>query len=594
MSRRLDNLIPLKARLNHLQLAGWTPSRVAQQGLGCRLLADVRIPMPDGVRLSADIYLPKRPGRYPVILQFSAYNLDLHSIGAPKGTNEIGSPPVITDRGYVQVVVTARGIGRSEGELMRWHAESEVRDHLVCIAWAAEQPWSSGEVCLFGTSYYGMNQPTVAAHRPPALKAFFCNEICTDFRRHVFRYSGYPNIEFLALWAGANFTAKGVKLHVPPIVRAALSHLVNRPLAWKLAKPHIDRIMQRFKKNRPVPRALDNYVALLADEDNDPTNRFDEGSFRLLPQIKIPFVVVQNRGLIALHQFGSYDLFERAGTPADRKWLIIGPAEYELPVLSWQLEALAFFDHVVRGIDNGYDRQSAVRWWRDGSRNGQSSWGAAADFPPPAAAPLTLHPAPTDRHGAGTLDEGQVRHGGVSNWIALPQTPGLLPGIDTVMPEVLRFRHKFAVDAELVGPARLHLRLASSEIDTHVVARIDRIDGTTGKRQCLSMGNQRAATRTVALEYSTRAERAIDDRVKAPLEPGRPIDLEVNMTPTAAVVRRGDVLELAVASRPGLLAVPVRAGFVSFEAPLPPYIARNTLLHGDGTVLELTALQATS
>ena len=134
----------------------------------------------------------------------------------PKGTNEIGSPPVITDRGYVQIVVTARGVGRSEGELMRWHAETEVQDHAACIAWAAEQPWSTGDVCLFGTSYYGMNQPNVASLRPPALKAFFCNEICTDFRRHVFRYAGYPNIEFFGLWTGANFTASGMKLYVPP------------------------------------------------------------------------------------------------------------------------------------------------------------------------------------------------------------------------------------------------------------------------------------------------------------------------------------------------------------------------------------------
>ena len=198
MAAWLDNLIPLKSRLNHLQLAGWQPAKVADQGLGCRLLADVMIPMKDGTKLSADVYLPKKPGRYPAIVQFAAYNRDLHTIGVPKGTNEIGSPPIVTDRGYAQVVVTARGVGRSEGELRRWHAESEVQDHLACVAWAGEQPWSSGDVCLFGTSYYGMNQPTIAAHRPPALKAFFCNEICTDFRRHVFRYAGYPNVEFLA------------------------------------------------------------------------------------------------------------------------------------------------------------------------------------------------------------------------------------------------------------------------------------------------------------------------------------------------------------------------------------------------------------
>jgi putative CocE/NonD family hydrolase len=589
----LDNLIPLKSRFNHLQLAGWQPGKVADQALGCRLLADVMIPMADGTKLSADIYVPKKPGRYPVILQFSAYNLDLHTIGVPKGTNEIGSPRLITDRGYVQVVVTARGIGRSEGELMRWHAESEVQDHLACVAWASEQPWSSGEVCLFGTSYYGMNQPTIASHRPPALKAFFCNEICTDFRRHVFRYAGYPNIEFFGLWSGANFTASGVKLHVPPVVRAALSYLVNRPFLWNLAQRRIDAIMQGFKKNRPIPRALENLVAFLTDTDNDPANRTDEGSFRRLSQIEVPFVVAQNRGNISLHQFGSYDLFERAGTPAGRKWLIVGPAEYELPAYSWQLEALAFFDHVVKGVDNGYDRQPAVRWSRDGAAANESPWGGAADFPPPESRSLILHPAHAGKSGIGSLLLEPAPEAS-SHWLAAPKVPGLVPGTDSVMPHVLRFSYAVPKDVELVGPAHLRLGLASTEIDTHVVARLDRID-RAGKRQCLSMGNQRAATRHVMPEFSTRAERAIDDRIRTPLIPNEPVDLTVNMTPTAAVLHAGDTLELAVASRPALLAASVKDGFLSYEGyALPQYIARNTMLHGARTALDLTIMDLSS
>jgi hypothetical protein len=73
--------------------------------------------------------------------------------------------------------------------------------------------------------------------------------------------------------------------------------------------------------------------------------------------------------------------------------------------------------------------------------------------------------------------------------------------------------------------------------------------------------------------------------------PGEPVDLQVNMTPTAAVLHAGDTLELAVASRPALLAASVRDGFLSYEGyALPQYIARNTMLHGARTALELTAL----
>ena len=106
MTAWLDNLIPLKApRLEEHQLAGWQPKTVAMQGLGCRLLADQRVPVDGGVSLSADVYTPKRPGRYPAIVQFAAYSRELHTAGVPAGNNEIGSPPVFTGRGYTPVVV---------------------------------------------------------------------------------------------------------------------------------------------------------------------------------------------------------------------------------------------------------------------------------------------------------------------------------------------------------------------------------------------------------------------------------------------------------------------------------------------------------
>jgi predicted acyl esterase len=73
MSAWLDNLIPLKApRLDAHQFAGWQPMTVALQGIGCRLLADQRVPVEGGLSLSADVYTPKRPGRYPAIVQFAA------------------------------------------------------------------------------------------------------------------------------------------------------------------------------------------------------------------------------------------------------------------------------------------------------------------------------------------------------------------------------------------------------------------------------------------------------------------------------------------------------------------------------------------
>lgn len=144
----LDNLIPLKApELTHEQFAGWQPTCAAAEGLGCRLLADQRIEVPGGVTLSADVYVPRVAGRYPAIVQFAAYTRELHTAGMPSGSNEIGAPPVFTNRGYAQVVVMRRGMGRSGGVENVFLSPQDVDDHERCIAWAAEQPWCDGRGC---------------------------------------------------------------------------------------------------------------------------------------------------------------------------------------------------------------------------------------------------------------------------------------------------------------------------------------------------------------------------------------------------------------------------------------------------------------
>ncbi len=82
-----------------------------------------------------------------------------------------------------------------------------------------------------------------------------------------------------------------------------------------------------------------------------------------------------------------------------RKWLIIGPAEYDLPCMHWQLEALAFFDHLLHGADNGYARQPAVRYFTDGT----GDYRTATDFPIPGSETVRLYPAALRRE-AGKID----------------------------------------------------------------------------------------------------------------------------------------------------------------------------------------------
>ncbi len=154
-----------------------------------------------------------------------------------------------------------------------------------------------------------------------------------------------------------------------------------------------------------------------------------------LRDIEVPFVVVQNAGYLNLHQFGAYDLFENASTPKDRRWLIVGPATYGLPVYLWQLEALAFFDHLVYGADNGYAAQPRVRYWTEGANN----YRCAPDWPLPGSTPLRLYPASSGAERRTHRLDSVPGGGGTNRWAAVPLGAIVTGGFDEVENQRLTF-----------------------------------------------------------------------------------------------------------------------------------------------------------
>jgi predicted acyl esterase len=585
-----DNLIPLKGGLSGPQLAGWTPGPAARSGLGCRVLADEMIEVAPSISLAADIYLPRTPGRYPAILAFAAYSKELHSAGIPAGNNEIGSPPVFTDRGYAQVVVTRRGMGRSGGEYAVYLNDVDAEDYAKVIQWASQQPWCDGQVVLFGTSYYGLTQLQVARLRPPALKAFFAIETCTDYFRHIGMFGGAPQPDFFALWMGANFNPTQYKLHVPPLIRALVSHITNSPLK-KLWQPQLQkrmtRIMKGFERLKPVRQTRELFAALMLDGKSRATFPLLHGPSGGLDAIEAPFVVVQNAGYLNLHQFGAYDLFENAGAPADRKWLIIGPAEFELPAYHWQLEALAFFDHLVYGAENGYAAQARVRYWIAGAE----AFRAAADWPLPASEPLRLYPG---SNGADSVVHrlAQAPEDGSNRWAAVPFGAIVTPGFDEVANQILSFDLPVETEIELTGPVTLSLSFSSNEIDSHVIARTGRV-ARDGTYEILSMGSIRPACRRIDAARSTTTEIAIDIDAPEPLTPGVPITLRFSLTPQPVVLQPGERLRLDIGSRTDLLRSDVSHGHAQFDMQVPPYYSRNALHYGPDTFLEVRVAHST-
>ncbi len=580
-----DNLIPLKGGLFGPQLAGWAPGLAARSGLGCRILADEMIEVAPAIALAADVYLPRQPGRYPAVVSFAAYSKELQAAGVPSGNNETGSPPVFTDRGYAHVIVARRGMGRSGGADSVYLNDTDVEDHAKVIQWAADQPWCDGQVLLFGTSYYGMTQPQVARLRPPALRGFFTNEMCTDFFRHIAMFGGAPQPDFFSLWMGANFTPLQFRLQIPPPLRAVLSRITNSPLKrlwWPQLKKRMTRVMKRFQRMTPAPETRKLFAALMLDGKTRATSPLPAGPSGALDDIEVPFVVVQNPGYLNLHQFGAYDLFENAGTAKDNRWLIIGPASYDLPVYLWQLEALAFFDHLAYGVDNGYAAQSRVRYWVEGA----NAFRRSADWPVPDSTPLRLHLASAggDRE-THLLTEAQGQPDTTNSWAAVPLGAIVSAGFDEVENQLLTFERVIEEETELAGPIILSVSFSCNEIDSYLVARTALVKADASLK-ILSMGAMRPACRKVDEARSTRTEIAIDIDRPEPLVPGVPVTLRFSLTPQPVVLHKGDRLRLDLASRTDLLRSDVSHGHAQFDMQVPPYYSRNTLHYGPDTYIE--------
>ena len=125
----------------------------------------VWIPMPDGARLHAKLWLPAELPA-PAVIEYGPYRLT-------DGTVASDEQEMIwfAQQGYVGIRIDIRGTGESTGLCPDEYTEQEILDGCDAIAWIAEQEWCTGAVGMTGYSWTGFNGLQIAARRPPALKA---------------------------------------------------------------------------------------------------------------------------------------------------------------------------------------------------------------------------------------------------------------------------------------------------------------------------------------------------------------------------------------------------------------------------------------
>ncbi len=330
---------------------------------------DVRMPMRDGVMLSADLWLPEESGPHPVILMRTPYHKTMALLEFP----ELGL--YFASRGYVLAVQDVRGRGDSEGTFEFFFADGA--DGYDSVEWLADQPWSNGRVCMMGVSYLGSVQWLAARERPPHLVCIVPTA-AAGFDR-VFNYQGGA---FLMGWA-LPWTN-----HVSGRIQQDNN---ERGLDWAKIYRHrpLSTMDEALGRRMPLFREFVQYG------DLDPhwqAIHFGPDDFQ---KMDIP----------ALHVTGWFDGDQPAAlhywdgmaahSPAkEQQYVIIGPwthvqtfiggqlqiGELSLPgesVIDTRALHLAFFDHYLKGTAASFDFPRARIYV-----TGSNRWRAFDQYPP--------------------------------------------------------------------------------------------------------------------------------------------------------------------------------------------------------------------
>ena len=145
-----------------------------------RVIRHVWVPLPDGTRLAARVWLPEDAEERPVpaILEYIPYRKNDATAARDETIH-----PEFARAGYAALRVDLRGSGDSDGIMVDEYAPSELQDGLDVIQWIADQPWCDGGVGIIGKSWGGFNGLQLAALRPPALRAIIT--VCSTDDRYA-------------------------------------------------------------------------------------------------------------------------------------------------------------------------------------------------------------------------------------------------------------------------------------------------------------------------------------------------------------------------------------------------------------------------
>jgi predicted acyl esterase len=499
---------------------------------GMRVQWDVPILMSDSTVLRADLFRPDDDEKYPVILSYGAFGKGLafqegnksaweRMIAAypevAKGSSckyqvwEVVDPEKWVPDGYACLRIDARGAGRSPGFLDPWSPQ-ETRDIYECIEWSAVQPWCTGKVGMNGISYFAMNQWFVAQHLPPHLAAICVWEGAADWYREVARHGGiycrfldnlYPRA-FHRVQHGLG--ERGLKSRVT-------GELVSGPETLS---------EEELKRNR---RDIERFVLDHPFEDQASRERTPDFN-----KIILPVLSAANWGGQGLHPRGNFEGFLHAAS--EQKWLEVhGDAHWSHFYTDYGLGLQKrFLGHFLKGEDTGWGKQPTVllQVRHPGEKfveRHESEW-------PLARTEWTKYYLnPSDRSLGTAVPHAEQ----AISYEALGE------GVDF-------FSARLEQSLEITGPvaAKIYLSSSTTDADLFLVLRVFDLEdnevtfiGSNDPRTPIGIGWLRASHRKLDASR-TLPYRPYHTHDEAwPLEPGREVELDVEIWPTCIVVPPG-------------------------------------------------------
>jgi len=518
---------PGERRLNGPQTTGRDYRNLSQPTHTMTRDDDVPVPMRDGINLLADVHRPAESGCYPVLIAASPYPRQIQDLGAPAGFIEAGASDYFVPRGYVHVIANCRGTSGSGG-VFGFFDGQERRDMYDLVEWAAQQPWSDGNVGMIGISYFAGTQMEAAVERPPHLKAIMpiagTFDLYESATHHGLMSSGFvtPFLAMIGMTSGKTNRLWRSKL-LEALRALLLTPLIHKKFETANGEAAIAGLKVLLKLHHDPHPWDDLWRAIAAEHPLRDAWWEDRNLLPLLQRVEVPVYLGCDWQNVPLHLPHTFTAYERLINSKHVQVAMMGEHGLAWPWESMHVEALAWFDHWLKGHDTGILDGPRFRYVLPEA----DGWRTSEVWPMPEAAHRRYA-----LRGDGNVSE-EEGEAGSRTYLNLGAGLNRPRRSEADPPAFLAWETgPLLENLDIVGPIELQLDAICTAPDTAFIAILQDVDHT-GKVMEVTAGYLRAGLRAVEETESNPGAPVLPCRTFAAVPIGEIVRYRIPLVPTA-------------------------------------------------------------